>query len=638
VKPFVYCLGPQPYGSGDYIDKWGSFKGKFPDKKSALRALIMAHPFPAVLTGRYQGVFFPGVSIPDAGDEEVVQVWASEPQALANLKAYSKANPKALPDHWPHTGDGTDVGLLEEIHVSQLAAYQIPEIVGLLTDGTSTTASASPAGRMALAFTPSNRSAMQLRFLQGQLAGVSTSIRVKESVEDMRTKLVQFHEGMRIMTAYCNGTQGLETLRIGDRAPAEAPYCIFQARLYLEEEIGLIANMLDVDIRNLGDMDSWLLRKNRWKKLLPLDKCIVVTRICRDEKSYGEKVNAFEAAMLNSANMATLVWVRDGDNVWRFGTDIKFEERVFPAGDDIPELVTALRDSIWRGKWATPDKARDNFRGIGSDSEPKVVNPAKEAEPVPVIWADDIKYATLQGFLDSENYTPELDEYIRKVAADTARVKNREMMPFAMLIQGVIDHMALLSIPPGTDIFDPILNSRYLRLVNDFSHGLTDSRNRKQFDKLTSFSALKPGDRIISWRWRIYKPERWEHDARWSTGQKGEGPFLFVVHHTERDEKRDQNLLYVHEYALSKRWVNGTEPLTKTLATATVSEDEWLPADLPVSLADKLLDDREWKRAHLWAVPILAIWGKLKDLIPATQNSPVPILLKLKAAKEEDEE
>lgn len=632
MTSFHYSLGPDPYNS-QYLYQWGQFKGRYPCRDVALRALFMGHPFPAILTGRFRGVFVPGVSLDGVIDEEVVQVWTDDPKALANIKEYKSKYPDAQPDHWPHIGDGTCVGLLEEIHVSKIADYQVPEIAGLLTDGSGMPMGASPAGRMALSFTPRNRSAVQLRFMQGQLAGIGTSMRMSDAMEEMGGKLAQFKEGMGLMTAYCNGTNHLEALLHGDRAPASEPYSIFQSRLYLEEEIGLIANMLDIDHRDMKRLDEWLVRKSRWKKLMPLAKCILVTRICRKEKSYDRQMGAIEAAYHNHFNMETLVWIRDGENLWRFSTDIQFEERVFPAGDDVPEIVTLIQEHIWKRHWATADKS-DSFRSSfhHKDGE-KPKNPAEEAEPVYVLWKDSIKFATLQGFLDSEQYTPELDVHIRKSALESSRARQRAMMPFALLLQGIIDTKGLLSIPPGTDIFDPDTNARYLRLINDFSNGITDSRNHVQFDTLTKIEALKPGDRIFGWLFGLYK-EKWEHEAKWNTGTRGAGPFLFTVHHTDPEAKGHYTKLFVHEFERSKRWVYNSGPLKKTMSSASIDGREWIPADFPQSLATALLDDREWKRSHLWAVPILARWKFIQSQFPQGPSGPVPLKIKLTEQEE----
>jgi hypothetical protein len=41
------------------------------------------------------------------------------------------------------------------------------------------------------------------------------------------------------------------------------------------------------------------------------------------------------------------------------------------------------------------------------------------------------------------------------------------------------------------------------------------------------------------------------------------------------------------------------------------------------------LDDREWKRANRWAVPILAQWQQVQALIPAPSGNCAPVVLNL---------
>ncbi len=637
----LYCLGHDPYGDGGGISRWGERKGKFPDMESALHGLLVGHPYPTALTGRFSGVFIPGVSLKDVPEAEVIQVWSTEPRALANIANFSKSFPDVRPKYWPHTGDGTNVGLLAEIHIKTVREWQRPAVAGLLTDGSGIPASASAAGAFTLSFTPQNLNALQVRLFKAQLASFGAEHRAGESIEVLQGHMARFGEGMRMMKAYISGTHGLQTLARGERAPAELPYSIFQSRLFLTEELGLIANLIDMDHRDMDAIDSWLMRSERWKKLLPLPKCILVTRICRERKEYREE-GAFEAAYHNHFNMESLVWIRDGDNVWRFATDIQFEDRVFPAGDDAPALARRIQEKIWQEHWnGARRRGREEWakRSRHSNEEPVAPTraPENEREPVEVRWLSDVEYPTLDAYLASEHYTPELDAYIRRRANDGARQYQREMMPFALLLQGLIDQKNLLNIPPGTDIFDPENHRRFIRLVNDFSDGLADDRFQKQWDALTKEEALRPGDRIIGWRWACYT-EHYSHVARWNHGSRTSTPMVFTFHHlvSAEDAKDgrtfypDYHRLHVHEWELSRRWVSNTGPFTKKLATASIDMSRWIPVGLPASLAERLLDDRNWKRTHLWAVPLLAQWSSIQRQLRELSPSPAPVPLKLR--------
>lgn len=628
----IYTLGPDPYGDGGGLAEWGERMGKFPDVETALRGILMGHAFPVVLTGRFCSVFFPGVSLA-APAHEVIQVWANTPEALANLDAYDKAFPEATPGYWPHIGDGTNVGLLMELHIRSIADYQAPVLAGMITDGSGQPAHASPAGRFALSFSAGNRNALQVRLLQSQLAGIGLSLRARETEAAMQNKAGMLREGMNMVNAYCNGVHSLETLGRGERAPAGDPYHIFQSKVYLEEELGLIANLISMDHRDMAAIDAWLMGEFRWKKLLPYEKCILVTRICRDRRSYGS-MDAFEAAYHNHFNMESLVWIRDGGMVWRFATDINFEERIFPTGDDASQLTQRIQETIWKRNWKgerAEAAARWN-RDRGVVEEP--VDPTTSEEPVKVLWKSDVAFPELNQFLDSEYYSTELDMYLRRRSAEAVRANAREMMPFALLLQGLIDLRGLLSIPPGTDLFDPEQQHRFIRLVNDFSHGLVDNRNADQFALRTRLDALKPGDRIIAWRWEIYS-DKYDKDARWNRGKRGEGPFIFTVDRVEPQDSpaRISGSLFVREFTLTRRWVKS--PFTKQVSAADIHTSEWLPLDLPLVLAERLLDDRSWKRAHTWAVPILAQWKEIRAQIPAslTEETPIPLRLSKKASE-----
>lgn len=635
---YSYSLGTEPYGDGGGLRRYGTFKGKFASRDEAIRTIIAGHSFPAALTGRRAGIAFPGVSLPHAEDE-IIQVWSNEPDALENLRLFEKTHPDRNVEYWPHTGDGTTVGLLMEIHVRDIPEYQKPVIAGLLASGEAendqTDIMLSPAGAAAFSFTHARRNELQLRLLQSTLAGIKTNHDAATLQKSLRAQLGRFNEGMSLLNAYCGGSKGITVLSRGDRAPSAEPYGIFQSRVYLAEELGLIANLVQMDHRDMPAIDGWLMSEGRWKKLLPLPKCILVSRICRDQRDYPD-ANAFEAAYHNHYNMESLVWVRDGENVWRFATDIQFEERVFPASDDAPQLVRHIQESIWSAYWSgrrQQERAERDKMFRSKDAPPPAVDPADQSEPIPVQFRHDLIHHDFADYLTSEQYPPELDLRIQKRAAEAVRANQREMMPFALLLQGIIDHRRILNIPPGTDIFDSEQQAKYIRLVNDFSHGLTDGKNSRQFELMTKLESLKPGDRIIGWRWRIYTEKYDELTPRWDYGDKGEGPMLFTVHHINHETESRARKLHVHEFALTKRWVRqwaGGKPFTKKLATATIHHTEWLPIDLPLSLAEKLLDDREWKRTHKWAVPLLAQWSTIKSQATAARaGSEAPVRIRL---------
>lgn len=656
MKLHRYTIGTEVYGSDG--NRYGENKGRFPDMETAKKQLIMAHPFPAVMTGRYSGAFIPGISLEGRRDDEVIQLWSSQPGAVENSCAkFDKLYPKVMGrrshhDVWPHDGDGTMMGLVCEIHVSEIAELQKPVIAGLLMNGDDTFASASPAGRMAMSFSPANRANLQLRLMQTVLAGSVMDGRLGDAMEQMQQKLAHFNEGMRLMNAYVSPTAGLQQMRRGDRAPSEQPYCLFQTRLYLEDELGLIANRAEMDWRDMKDIDRWIMASGRWTKLLPLPKCILVTQICKDAKRY-EKMNPFEAAYHNAFNMETLVWVRDGDNVWRFATDCSFDERIFPAGDDMPELLRLFQEAIWYRSWKPEEKEEgSSFRTSGKSVESKLdkKNMAAEEEPIPVRWTDERTYKTVQAWLDSEDYDKALDEYLRKTASEKARYYQRKRMPFAVSLQGIIDNQQVFNIPKGTDVFGENA-PRYLKLIDDFTGGITDPKYTKQFAAMTKATALKPGDRIIGYRPGIYRDADdfkagpyASRRAKWNHGQRGDGPFLFTVHHVEPATGKgswEREKIFVHERVLKavwnrRRWgVDGRKdesPFMKGKMGENYlwPADEWLPIDLPVALAEALLDDRVFKKEHKFAVPVLAQWEKIKEAAKLAPAGIVPFLLPLK--------
>jgi hypothetical protein len=652
-KLFKYSIGTSPYPELS-VTMWGEDRGKFPDLESALHGLMLGHPFPVALTGRWQDRFFPEISLAGVPAEEVIQVWTTEPETVKRftkaLKAQTKSDkPESHHEGFvPHDGHGHDMGIACEIHVGMIHRYQMPKIVGLLTDG-AVQGATSPAGARMLSFTPNARSALQLKIFQAQLAGISGRHDLDGLKEKMNGQLANMNEGIRMLNAYCNGTESLQQLSRGDRASGADPYCLFQTRVYLDEELGLIANLVEMDFADVPQIDKWLFAADRWKKLLPVPKCILVTRIRRDEKDYGPG-SGILGCFWNALNMAHLVWIRDGENVWRFGTDVKFEERIFPAADDAAELVAKIQEMIWRTHYAPKKERDDPF----PEQKEKPLPAWESAKPVFVKWENDVKFPTLESWLTSDRYTPELNLSIHRRASDALRSHARASMPFALLLQGIIDLKGILNIPPGTDLFDSQTQARFIRLISDFSGGIADSRLAEQFARHTNGRALKPGDRIIGWRWNVYT--EFEHSASqvlWNHGSRDNRLFVFTVQRVELlDPKEKQRNWGGHDYEIfvyhperKKRWRGGKYcfwrdddrgPFNKAMDVAPIC-GEFLPLDLPESLAEKLLDDRNWKSAHKWAVPLLAQWRDLRKQFAAVKDEkPHPLKMRKKAEEIEE--
>lgn len=118
-----------------------------------------------------------------------------------------------------------------------------------------------------------------------------------------------------------------EVLQIqqGENAPPDQPLCIRQMILYMDEEVG---DTVDggLDYEDVAVFDDWLLSGNL-DKIIPETKGIVILRIRRNDKDYGDR---WANAIQNAHNMRTYILVRNGDNVYRIWAPVNIYPRLFP--------------------------------------------------------------------------------------------------------------------------------------------------------------------------------------------------------------------------------------------------------------------------------------------------------------------
>jgi len=86
-----------------------------------------------------------------------------------------------------------------------------------------------------------------------------------------------------------------------------------------------------LDWTEIEKFDEWLLKKENYKKIIPEEKGVVVLKVRRSAKDYGDSLtNVF----MNGANHKTYFLIRNGDNLYRIWADLSIGERVFPAKEE----------------------------------------------------------------------------------------------------------------------------------------------------------------------------------------------------------------------------------------------------------------------------------------------------------------
>lgn len=585
---YHYVIGPDPYECAQKYHTRGNgeWKTDATDVDTALNIIFSTMSFPGEAAGRER--FIDGVSMPGVPGDEVIQVWSSE--AIATDRAGKTRR---------HTGRGIDIGLLKEIKVTDIVTYT-PAGRKLLADPAASTEqkALSPIGSSV-----SGLSAMRYELHQKmqltQHRVSSTLYDLERAKDSMKEQQAKMEAQLELVQTYMHGVKEVKWLTRGSRAAANQPYKIFQARQFLNREVGLLANLTDLDFNDVVSLNKWLVKSGHLWKLLPFDKTILVTKIRDENKHYGSPLTDW---VLNELNVQNFIWIRDGENVMQISVDTDFNNAVFPSKKQEDDLFANIIEKVWidcfqSGKKPDYGLSKDSISSLNPYGLRHVVLDRFDTLEA---WRDSVEYAALERDINDQVFA-----YLRE--------RNQDRMLFLVLMQGIVDNTSLLTIPAGTDLFRHETCSQYFELIYDYSHGLPDQTRPAAISPYLTH--VTPGQWIIASyvikselegrTWQNYRPT----------------PAMFLVVKLTSEGKP-----IVRHRRMSKSRSYGRYRVAN--ATSEVVEGPWIRADLPAKMADDILDVRDWKIAHAWVVPMLAQWRMVQRKFIKCPSNHLEIRLK----------
>jgi hypothetical protein len=128
----------------------------------------------------------------------------------------------------------------------------------------------------------------------------------------------------------------------GEKAPIGTPITIRQQIMYMDEEVG-DPNDGGIDVNRIEQFDKWIKNSNNRDRIIPEPKGIVVLRVRRYKKDYGD---AWINARMEQVNKQTYILIRNGENLYRIWTTLLIHPRVFPLKKEIEEFQDKDGD-IW---------------------------------------------------------------------------------------------------------------------------------------------------------------------------------------------------------------------------------------------------------------------------------------------------
>lgn len=122
----------------------------------------------------------------------------------------------------------------------------------------------------------------------------------------------------------------------GEPAPIDEPLSFRQALLYMDEEVAVLDND-GIDFKDIDKFDEFI--SKHFEKIIPEKKSVVVFRVRRNDKDYGDK---YLNAIYNAENKTTYILIRNGNNLYRISTAINIYPRLFPNKSEINDIYAKV--------------------------------------------------------------------------------------------------------------------------------------------------------------------------------------------------------------------------------------------------------------------------------------------------------
>lgn len=139
---------------------------------------------------------------------------------------------------------------------------------------------------------------------------------------------------------YLGISEDLFQIQSGEPASADTKISFRQLILFMDEEVG-DAMYGGWDYKDIDRFDKWLITNDKYKELVPEEKCVVVFKPRRSQKRYSD--NAYENAMLNQYNSTTYLLIRNGENLYRiYSENLAVYGKLFPKDSELQDILDKL--------------------------------------------------------------------------------------------------------------------------------------------------------------------------------------------------------------------------------------------------------------------------------------------------------
>ena len=148
----------------------------------------------------------------------------------------------------------------------------------------------------------------------------------REIIEKIEDKI--FH-----VQIYAGLVEDIVTVADGKPASSDEKLCIYQRKFFMDEECLLDYQAGGMEFKDIRAFDRWLKKKKNRDRILPFPRCIVSFQVRRRDKDRGVPTSLgdfIQMRELEKLDKGTLLYIRNGQQLYRLHTEIEFGETLFP--------------------------------------------------------------------------------------------------------------------------------------------------------------------------------------------------------------------------------------------------------------------------------------------------------------------
>lgn len=154
-------------------------------------------------------------------------------------------------------------------------------------------------------------------------------------------------KGVQSLSLYVGEGVVVSQLLDGESAPPDEKPRIMQAKLFMNEELAVFADVSErFDFNSIPQFDKMLSEPGFVQQILPYPRCVASMAVRRDNLNYGEP---FLSAYNNAVNKSVFLLIRDGDKVYRIHSAEPSHEnarRLFPTRQEIDSIFRSWDKEI----------------------------------------------------------------------------------------------------------------------------------------------------------------------------------------------------------------------------------------------------------------------------------------------------